>query len=275
MKLALEILLKEVYKLFFFPEYRRFIILVFFWSAKKRFTKYEIGYKNIKFRVPDVLSFIWQIKEIFVDECYKFSPKSENPVIIDCGSNIGVSCIYFSKNYPLSKIIGFEADNDIYETLRSNLIANNCSNVEVFNKAVWIKNDGIRLLKNGADGASISNSENSVEVSSVRLKEFISQFDEIGLLKMDIEGAETEVLLDCGDELKRAENIFIEYHAFVSEQQRLDEILNLLTILGFRYFIKPEADRKMPFINKFNKNNPVMDLQLNIFAYRYESSTHK
>jgi uncharacterized protein YfeS len=39
--------------------------------------------------VPDALSFIWQFKEIFVEEYYRFEAKSESPVIYDCGANVG------------------------------------------------------------------------------------------------------------------------------------------------------------------------------------------
>jgi uncharacterized protein (DUF927 family) len=88
------------------------------------------------------------------------------------------------------------------------------------------------------------------------------------MLKMDIEGAENDVILDCGNSLKKVQNIFIEYHSYMNSQQKLSELLNVLEQNNFRYFIRNDSSRNMPLINKTNKSNPTMDLQLNIFGYR-------
>jgi FkbM family methyltransferase len=217
---------------------------------------------------PDTLSFIWQYKEIFADESYKFAPKTKDILIYDCGANIGVSCLYFSLNYPYSKIKAFEADPNIAKILADNLNSNNIKNVEIIEKAVWNANDGINISLDGSDGASIYSSENVVKVPSVRLKELIEQETKIDLLKMDIEGAEFDVIVDCQNSFTNVENFFIEVHTFINAPQRLSEIFRILEKNNFRYFVKPVNDRPAPFINKKNKSNPQMDLQLNIFAYR-------
>ncbi|MCH8170652.1 MAG: FkbM family methyltransferase [Bacteroidetes bacterium] len=119
-----------------------------------------------------------------------------------------------------------------------------------------------------ADSSSIYTNGKKIKVDSVRLKELIEKEEIIDFLKMDIEGAETAVLKDCSESLKIVKNLFVEFHSFVNQRQDLDELLSVLTKSGFRYFIKPAADRKIPFVNRINKNNPAMDLQLNIYAYR-------
>ena len=60
----------------------------------------DITFGRYKFRVPDALSFVWQYREIFVDEFYKFSTTNPNPVIFDCGTNIGTSIAWFQQTYP-------------------------------------------------------------------------------------------------------------------------------------------------------------------------------
>jgi hypothetical protein len=40
------------------------------------------------------------LQEIFLEETYKFTSPKPDPVIIDCGANIGLSIIYFKKLYP-------------------------------------------------------------------------------------------------------------------------------------------------------------------------------
>ena len=250
------------------PNYRQFIFYSLIYGSKKRSVSRSIKFNNYKIFVPDTLSFIWQYKEIFADENYKFQTNSLNPVIYDCGANIGVSCLYFSRNFPNSKIKAFEADPNIAKILRENLAENNVKNIEVIDKAVWINNDSIEISLEGADGASIYSKSNVTKVSSLRLKELIEKENKIDMLKMDIEGAEYEVLLDCRNSLSNVENIFIEYHSLANSNQNLSEILSILEKNNFRYFIKPVNDRVSPFVNRTNKSNPAMDLQLNIYAYK-------
>jgi len=218
--------------------------------------------------VPDTLSFIWQYKEIFTNENYKFQTSSPNPIIYDCGANIGVSCFFFFKNYSNSIIKAFEADPNIVKILSENLSKNNVRNVEVIGKAVWIDNNGIDISLEGADGASIYSKTNLTKVNSIRLKDLIEKENKIDMLKIDIEGAEYDVLKDCRNSLSNVENIFIEYHSFIDAKQKLSEILKILEENNFRYFIKPVNDREKPFVNIKNKNNPAIDLQLNIYAYK-------
>jgi FkbM family methyltransferase len=247
---------------------REFLKLLFLYGDKPRNKKQNISYLGFNSIVPDTLSFIWQFKEIFVDESYRFTTDSPNPVIFDCGANIGISCLFFDKNYPSAKIVAFEADPIIANILISNLDKNKVRNVEVINKAVWINDDSIGLSVDGADGATIFSDKNLVKVKSTRLKDYLEKEIKVDMLKMDIEGAEYEVILDCRNSLSCVSNIFIEYHSIVGNKQKLSEVLKVLEDNGFRYFIKPTNDRVKPFINRVNKNNPFMDLQLNIYGYK-------
>ncbi len=164
--------------------------------------------------------------------------------------------------------MAFEADRNVADVLSGNLSANKLDNVEVYSKAVWKEDGFIEIVPEGADGASIYGDGNKSRVESVRLKRILEAQKEVDFLKMDIEGAETEVIKDCDAELRKVKNIFIEYHSYLNHAQDLNDILSVLTNNGFRYFIKPVADRAMPFMVKTNKNSPQIDLQLNIFAYK-------
>ena len=84
----------------------------------KRFERVDnVRFFKYLFDVPDIPSFIWQFKEIFVDEIYKFDSKDEEPVIYDCGANIGMSCLYFKILYPKARITAFEGDPIITDVL--------------------------------------------------------------------------------------------------------------------------------------------------------------
>ena len=257
-----------LYRFFTNSNYRKFIFYSIIYGGKKRFVARTFNINGLKIFTPDSLSFIWQYKEIFADEDYKFQTESSTPVIYDCGANIGTSCLYFSINYPGSKIKAFEADPAIAKILNENLLRNNIRNVELIDKAVWINNDGVQMSLEGADGASIFSNTNPLKIPSVRLKDMIEKESKIDMLKIDIEGAEYDVLKDCSSSLDKVKNIFIEYHSYVNCVQKLSEILEILEKNNFRYFIKPVNDREKPLINRKNKFNPNMDLQLNIYGYK-------
>ena len=250
------------------PLERKFVFLSIFYGSKKRYQKKAINILGINFKVPDTLSFIWQFKEIFVEEYYRFDTTNNTPVILDCGANIGTSVIYFKKLYPNSKIIAFEANPGIAGILKGNLNANNIGDVEVIEKAVWINNEGIEIGVEDSDASSIYKEENKTNVPSVRLKEYLEKEKHIEMLKIDIEGAESEVLKDCKDRLSNISNMFIEYHSYLLREQNLGELLSILEENGFRYYVKANDDRNKPLMNRKIKSNPEMDLQLNIFAYR-------
>ena len=268
MKVFLERSFNGFYKFIKNPNERKFVLYSIIYGSKNRYKEKKINFLNYKIQVPDALSFIWQFKEIFVDESYKFESELTEPVIYDCGSNIGLSCIYFKRIFPGAIIKAFEADLNISKYLKENLNANGLNDVEVIDKAVWVNDGGVELNIEGADGSSIYVEGKKQKVGSIRLKDLLDSESRIDMLKIDIEGAENDVILDCGNSLKIVNNIFIEYHSYTNSQQKLSELLNVLEQNNFRYFIRNDSSRNMPLINKTNKSNPAMDLQLNIFGYK-------
>lgn len=266
MKLFLQLTFKQLHYFLTNNQHRKFISLALRYGNKARFEPARISINGFQFHVPDCLSFIWQYKDIFADKSYAFAAP-DKPTILDCGANIGSSVAFFKTEYPKADVIAYEADPSIFTYLNENVTANKIT-AQLHNKAVWIHNKGIEIASEGADGGGIHAQGTKVQVESVDLAEELRRFAKVDLLKMDIEGAESAVVPHCENELHRVQNLFIEYHAYVGQEQNLGEILQVLSRQGFRYFIRPEADRPMPFINRQNKSNLQMDVQLNIFAYR-------
>jgi len=268
MKNILKKIVKPLYNFFLNRNFRQLIFLYIRWSGYKRYKKID-NIKVLKYRidVPDMASFLGQFRELFVDNSYKFISELDEPVILDCGANIGLSCLYFKSLYPAAKITAFEADKNIAGILSTNLQNNNINDVKIVDSAVWVHANGIEFSIEGADGGSIQGSENKNKVNSLRLKDIIEdEYGRIDLLKMDIEGAEYEVIKDCKNSLNNVENIFIEYHSWNNSPQKLSEILAILEQNNFRYFIDGTCGRSQPFVNKGENQN--MDLQLNIFGIK-------
>lgn len=247
---------------------RKFFGLSIRYGNSERYKPVNIRILGFNFNVPDALSFIWQFNEIFVEEFYQFDTDSNAPVIFDCGANVGTSCAYFKKKYPQSRIIAFEPNPNIESYLKTNIKNNFLENVEVISKAVWINENGVELGLENADDSSIYLEKNKMKVGSIRLKDFLEKEQTIDMLKIDIEGAEVEVMNDCKDSLRHVKNIFIEFHSYINQPQRLSAVIKVLEDAGFRYFIIQPENRSRPLVNHFNKSIPNMDLQLNIFGYR-------
>ncbi|WP_181881509.1 FkbM family methyltransferase [Helicobacter sp. MIT 99-5507] len=236
------------------------------WGGAARYKeKKNIKFRDLIFDIPDSLSFIYQIKEIFGDEIYKFKSKNKEPLIIDCGANVGVSVLYFKKLYENCKIYAFEADKKIFQYLEQNIKNNNANNIELHNKAIWIDDNGIYFASDGADGGHIElDSKNTQKIDSVALKNILLKHSYIDFLKIDIEGAENEVLLDCKDSLNNIQNIFIEYHQRHDKPQNLGEIINILDKANFRIYLENITKYKSPFL--IESKTCEFELQINIFG---------
>lgn len=219
--------------------------------------------------IVDGPTFYCGYNEIFEKRIYEFKTEKKEPVIIDCGANIGLSVLFFKTLYPTSKIKAYEADSTIFQTLKQNVETFNLVDVQLFNKAVWIEDGIVDFSKEGAYSGRISKGDEKgpkIRTQTVDLSLILKEEREIEFLKLDIEGAEYAVLLKCGALLNNVKHLFIEYHSHFSEEQKLDEILALLRKKGFRYQIQEAYVNNKPFVEK--ELMLGMDLQLNIFAYK-------
>lgn len=237
-------------------------------AAMARYTQTTTTLLGPPFIVPDALSFIHSHREIFRNRLYEFRTKRRDPVILDCGANIGLSVLYFKQLYPNSRVLAFEADPQIFGLLAANCAACALVGVELINKAVWTADVMLDFAQEGADAGRMPQPGevgNVISVEACRLRDFLLQ-QPVDMLKLDIEGAETAVLLDCADALDSVQHVFVEYHSFVSEPQTLAALLGVLTNAGFRFHIQTISPCERPFMVR--QVYLGMDLQLNIFAWR-------
>lgn len=235
-----------------------------------RFKPQEVALLGNTFQVADGMSFYYSYKEIFEEEIYKFQANSKSPLIIDCGCNYGTSILYFKHLYPDAEVIGFEPDPIIFKYAKANVTRYGLKKVTLENKGLWKEENTLRFASEGADGGRLSFEEVNkpskiVMVETVLLSRYLEN-KQIDFLKIDIEGAEVDVLLESEKHLNNVSNIFVEYHSFAGHGQRLDILLSLLTRNGFRYQIERVGKTRYPFLHKTAES--IMDLQLNIFAFR-------
>ncbi|MGE9289829.1 MAG: FkbM family methyltransferase [Puniceicoccales bacterium] len=235
---------------------------------KPRYEPGEISLFNADWSYPDALSFYHIFSEIYRAGIYDLSEEKESPLIIDLGANIGVADVFWKMRFPQARILAVEADPQIVHYLEENLRKNRCEGVEVIQKAVWSHSDGIYFQSEGADSGAVTleaTSGDVLKIPTITLTELCGD-EVVDLLKVDIEGAEEEVLIGQEDDLKNVRRIFCEYHSFPGRDQRLDELLATFRRAGFRYQLHPQYFSRKPFVKV--EENLGMDFRTNIFCWR-------
>ena len=265
--------IKHLLLLLFDDEYRQYYILFKRYGKYSKYTGKRVKFNSFVFDVPDVESFIAQYRDIMLYKEYRFKTRSNNPVIIDLGANVGLSVFYFITEYPNAVIEAYEADPEIYEYLSSNIHMNirNSKGIKLINRAAWDKDGVICFIPDGADGGYVSDhfsncDKHAKEVNVIDAKKILEKYDHIDMLKIDIEGAEYVVIKRVQEYLSRVNNIFIEYHSSRNDDQKLADILQILKEKGFRVYIKSYMDQLEPLISRFNAGE--FDMCINIYAYR-------
>ena len=198
---------------------------------------------DYKVHINDGRNFHVLYKDIFRHRIYYFDCDRRDPLVLDCGSNIGMSILYFKHVYPAARIVAFEPDPTILPYLRDNLARNGITDVKLIESALWRADQPKTLHSDGKYGSSIAghaatdSSAHSAThtVSCVRLRDYLTE--PVDFLKMNIEGSEWDVLSDSEDRLHQVRAMVVEYHHLPGLPRTLHKILELLDRQGFEYLI--------------------------------------
>lgn len=220
------------------------------------------------FKFSDKWSYLSALKEIYIDEVYKIHPKISIQSCLDVGANLGFSVAYFKRRFPQAHITAVEADPEIFNFLEANILANDLKSVELIRGAAWVRNEKVMFHQDHSQGGALSEHsthKSNVMIAAFDLKEIIKSRS-WDLLKLDIEGAEAEILQHVSDEIGRFKFIFIEYHESTFEIGRLSGILSLLEENGFKYSVTKVHGTENMFFSYDRKSR--FGLQLNIHAVK-------
>ncbi|HQQ96780.1 MAG TPA: FkbM family methyltransferase [Cyclobacteriaceae bacterium] len=147
---------------------------------------------------------------------YKFL--GESPVILDLGVNIGLTIVDLKTEYPDSVIYGYEMDLENYKLALKN--TKNLNKVSVSNCAVWGSSGKVSYSKSGNHDAYHLDAVNPLQGNCVVAVEAISindivkknNLNIIDYIKMDVEGAEQNILEANTEWLEITKQIKIEVH---------------------------------------------------------------
>lgn len=215
------------------------------------------------------------LEELLFNEKYALELGTEQPFILDCGTNIGLAIYYYKHCWPQARVIGFEPWPKAYEVAQWNVDHNGWSDVTVFPYAlareegalpfhVPVDNSIAGTLTDrcydGARGEIVD-----VSVQCRRLSEFLIQ--PVDFLKMDIEGSEKQVLYEAKEKLDLVQNLFCEYH-FSHELQdnALGDVVSLLEKCGFTCAVNYAHSFKGRGVRPLQKVG--MKLSMGVYARR-------
>jgi FkbM family methyltransferase len=201
-------------------------------SARRRAGVFRFSFGRLRYL--DAESLYYQYDEIIRCRGYDFESRETEPVILDCGGNIGLSVIRFKSLYPGARITVFEADPAVAKVLAENLDAAGVGGVNIRRAAAWIRNGTVRFEADGMDGGHLADAPAPGEsVPCVGLAEIITE--PLDLLKLDIEGSEFAVIADlaAADRIRFVRRLACEVHCSSERSAQLAQMLSQLNEAGF------------------------------------------
>lgn len=183
----------------------------------------------------------------------KFNPK-EGDVVLDIGANLGRYTVIAAKKVKQKgKVISIEANPAVYDLLAKNIKLNELTNVVSLNCAVYSEKTTIKFfinkdLKNNQYGTinpDIGNFgskglEQFVNVNANTVDSLLTtnniRSEEVKWMKIDVEGAEFEVIKGSKVLLSNAKNltIIVEIHNLSNGKTLYNEIKNFLLSHNFK-----------------------------------------
>jgi FkbM family methyltransferase len=153
---------------------------------------------------------------------YYVPPALRPKIILDIGSNIGASIIYFHRRFPDANIFGFEPHPDTFRILQENVA--DLRGVTIFNFGLGATRHRISVRADNVNFGDFNirghfkdrgHPAAPIECEVRRLDDVLREIgiDRVDLIKIDCEGAEADVFSALPDEiLNECQWIVGEFH---------------------------------------------------------------
>jgi FkbM family methyltransferase len=161
--------------------------------SRNYFDEFKFNKSTLRLRRHSSDAYIFD--QIFIDKEYQVNTDNAH-FIIDAGSNIGITSIFFKIKYPGATIVCIEPDAGNFSLLKKNMV--DYKDVYLFDSALWNEKTQLGLVSaQSYDSHYVTNNHelNNQTVNTITIDDILNKFDKqiIDILKIDIEGAEKEV----------------------------------------------------------------------------------
>lgn len=167
----------------------------------------------LRLGTPDVQAY----RQVFERDEYKVRVPHAS-LIVDAGAHVGLATLYFAERHPMARILALEPEQDNFELLRRNTA--HLDRVLSVRGALYGPGRPVRI--NTSQGETwthrveAATAEDPTSVCGYTLRQVLemSGAERIDILKLDIEGAEKDVLDGAASDgtLEKVDTILAELH---------------------------------------------------------------
>jgi len=134
----------------------------------------------------------------------------ECPIIIDAGANVGAASLWFARRFPQASIVAVEPDPDNARMCRLN--TKRAGNVTVIEAAIGATAGAASLQNAQGTAVAVQTLRSSAGAVTVRTVADLAQGGRLFILKIDIEGFESDLFSANTDWLDDVSMVMVETH---------------------------------------------------------------
>jgi FkbM family methyltransferase len=175
----------------------------------------------------------------------------DNKDFLDCGAYIGDSAIVFEKFFNPRKIYAFEPDKENYTSLLETIKLNNLKKVIPIKMGVGaFENTANFLLHHSL--SRVTNNDSDIKIAVTTIDKYVSERNlDVGLIKMDVEGFELDVLKGAVETIERFKPVLS-----ISIYHNAEQFINVIK------FVKELAVNFKVIIRHLSDLIPIMESYL-------------
>ena len=198
---------------------------------------------KVRVNTSDALM-IWEVWRAKVYDDVRI-PICAGDVVVDMGAHIGAFAVRAARLAHHGQVYAYEAASKNYALLSENRQLNGLKNLYIENSAISDRRGKLPLYtpaNNSILGSLMQETSRYKEmVQATTFSDIIAEhaIEQIDFLKVDVEGAEFDILFDCSDDtLAKIRRMVIEYHEFEDAKHSHRDLVNLLSTHGFKVVVE-------------------------------------
>jgi FkbM family methyltransferase len=193
----------------------------------------------------------------------RFIGSRSGEVFVDVGANVGAYTLGGAPRF--QTVLAVEPGSIARQMLERNLVINDVQNVTVDARVVGTRIGLVKLYHTPATinwGLIPSNMSQEFDlVDAVTLRDLLSEYRRVDLIKIDVEGSELDVLRSAEESLQKVSEIIIEVR-----DSYIESVAHILESAGFAGFIledRPEIhERNLLFSRRRYSGLPSLEGRL-------------